>query len=105
MGSTVGSISSAFAPAKGSSPPLNCLDATPWRGKIRRVRHAHYRPILPENCKATSKILGASTKEGFGVQGGGLQAKGYIVGSREEGVREIHFTITPAGRAALQTAG
>ncbi len=59
---------------------------------------------LWEQCGATSAILGAVTREGLGVQGGGLAAKGYIESVKVEGERQLHYIITTAGREALKAA-
>ena len=53
----------------------------------------------------TSKVLGAASKEDYGVQGGGLLGKGLIEAKKKEGqARQYLYFISAAGRNALARA-
>lgn len=58
-------------------------------------------------AKGWSKLLGAATRDGGGVQGGGLEAKGLIRTVRDEfgrAVIPLRYLITDAGRRSLEHA-
>jgi len=54
--------------------------------------------------RATAKILGAATREGFGKQGGGLAGRGLITPTGKRLRGSIQYEITAAGRKALAPA-
>ncbi len=56
-------------------------------------------PKTKQQLGATAKILGATTRDGFGKQGGGLQGRGLIIGKRLG--RNIQYEITATGQKAL----
>jgi hypothetical protein len=55
--------------------------------------------------KGWSELLGAATREGLGVQGGGLEGRGLneCLG-RQVGGKSLLYTITGAGRKAIEQA-
>ena len=59
----------------------------------------HSKKQLWARCKGTAKVLGAATRNGYGVQGGGLLGAGYITAVRIGNT--VSYTITVAGLAAL----
>ena len=55
--------------------------------------------------KGWSKLLGAATRVGGGVQGGGLEEKGLISTVRDacgRAVVPLRYSITEAGRKAME---
>lgn len=73
---------------------LKMLDA---EGRVNRRK-------LEQEAGASSKILGAATRAGLGVQGGGLEGKGLIRSARIEGERYLQYEITEEGKTALEKA-
>ena len=63
---------------------------------------------LEEKCQASAAVLGAQSKEGLGVQGGGMLGRGLLrpanEGERKESWSRLGFAITAAGRKALEKA-
>lgn len=56
-------------------------------------------------AKGWSRLLGAATKDGLGASGDdSLEGRGYVASSKEAGDRSIAYTITAAGRKALDKA-
>lgn len=62
------------------------------------------RQQLNKECKASSILLGAATRDNLGLHGGGLEGKGFLVAQKVEGERQLQYVITPAGRKALRAA-
>lgn len=55
--------------------------------------------------KGWSRTLGAGTKDDGGVRGGeSLEGRGYVRSDLPEGSRKLEYTLTPAGKKALDKA-
>lgn len=96
------------SPKKAAKPSSGL---TPREVKVLKALKSGRELNRVELAKATgskgswAQLLGAATRDGMGVQGGGMASKGLITVNQYEGSRVLTYQVTPKGKAALQKVG
>ncbi len=70
---------------------------------LRRLDSVYPDSLSRGDTGGNAHELGALSREGFGVQGGGLLAIDYITGKIDPETREFHYRITEKGREYLRS--
>ncbi|KKN70621.1 hypothetical protein LCGC14_0428940 [marine sediment metagenome] len=84
---------------------LTALKGTSIGGKeVTREQLRSKMRIDAETKIGWSKLLGAATREGDGVQGGGLLGMGFIKSTKNEGSRVLVYAITASGQKAAEAS-